>query len=85
MDAQTAWAEAVFLSGNPGQGLSYLTGKLQIQNLLAAAAARPDFDLQSFHDRLWREGNVPLSLQRWELLADDTHLTAADQLASSPP
>jgi uncharacterized protein (DUF885 family) len=85
MDTETAWEEAVFFSGNPGQGLSYQTGKLQIQDLLAAASSEDGFTLQAFHDRLWREGNVPLSLQRWELLADRTHLAAADQLAAGLP
>ena len=81
MDEETAWEEAVFFSGNPGQGLSYQTGKLQIQDLLAAAAGQAGFGLRAFHDRLWQEGNVPVSLQRWELLADSSHLTAAGRLA----
>jgi hypothetical protein len=85
MDEETAWEEAVFFSGNPGQGLSYQTGKLQVQDLLAAATSEDGFTLQSFHDRLWQEGNVPLSLQRWELLADPTHLATADQLAAGLP
>jgi uncharacterized protein DUF885 len=85
MDEETAWEEAVFFSGNPGQGLSYQTGKLQIQDLLAAAAPEDGFSLQAFHDRLWQEGNVPLSLQRWEHLADPTHLATADQLAAGLP
>jgi uncharacterized protein DUF885 len=82
MDEETAWEEAVFFSGNPGQGLSYQTGKLQVQDLLADATSRDGFTLRAFHDRLWREGNVPLALQRWELLADPSHLAAADRLAA---
>ncbi|WP_370941859.1 DUF885 family protein [Amycolatopsis sp. cg5] len=65
-DRQTAWEEAVFFAGYPGQGLSYQVGKLQITELIADLPA--GFGLREFHDRLWREGNVPLALQRWELL-----------------
>jgi hypothetical protein len=83
MDRETAWEEASFFAGNPGQGLSYLTGKLQIRNLLAEFRRRGGGDLQGFHDRLWREGNVPLALQRWELLGLTDHLEEADRLAAA--
>lgn len=85
MDEETAWEEAVFFAGNPGQGLSYQAGKLQVLDLLAAAAGDDGLDLQDFHDRLWREGNVPLVLQRWELLGDRGQLDTADQLAADVP
>ncbi|MDT4914229.1 MAG: hypothetical protein QOC66_3357, partial [Pseudonocardiales bacterium] len=81
MDRQTAQEEAAFFAGNPGQGLSYQIGKLQILELLAACQRRPDFDLRALHDRLWREGNVPLVLQRWEVLGTRDQLDEADQLA----
>ena len=75
MDHPTAWEEAVFFAGNPGQGLSYQAGKAQILDLLAECERRSDaFDLREFHERLWREGNVPLTLQRWEFLGLDDHL-----------
>jgi uncharacterized protein (DUF885 family) len=83
MDRASAWQEATFFAGNPGQGLSYQIGKLQILDLLATCAHRQGdaFDLKVFHDRLWREGNVPLALQRWELLGLRDHLDRADLLA----
>ncbi|MFI8434680.1 DUF885 family protein [Streptomyces sp. NPDC079020] len=82
MDPGTAWEEAAFFAGHPGQGLSYLIGKIQIHDLLADAARRggDTFGLASFMGRLWREGNVPLSLQRWELLGDRDHVEAARRL-----
>ncbi|MEN8656122.1 DUF885 family protein [Streptomyces sp. 21So2-11] len=81
MDPATAWEEAAFSAGHPGQGLSYLTGKIQIHDLLAEAAQREGdtWSLASFMGRLWREGNVPLALQRWELLGDQGHVAAARQ------
>jgi hypothetical protein len=85
MDRQTAWEEAVFFAGNPGQGLSYQIGKLQILDLLNTSAVRQgdSFDLQAFHDRLWQEGYVPLVLQRWESLGLRDQLDEADWLAGS--
>ncbi|MEU0095600.1 DUF885 family protein [Kribbella sp. NPDC006257] len=82
LDRTTAWQEAAFFASNPGQGLSYQIGKMQILDLLATASAKQDdFDLRSFHSRLWREGNVPLVLQRWELLGLRDQLDTADRLA----
>lgn len=78
MDRETAWEEAVMFAGNPGQGLSYLVGKMQILDLLAAGGGRDG--LRAFHDRLWRDGNVPLALFRWEHLGRDDQVAAADQL-----
>ncbi|MER6944590.1 DUF885 family protein [Nonomuraea sp. NPDC000554] len=83
MDRETAWEEAVFFSGNPGQGLSYQVGKLQILDLLAACSRQDGFDLMGFHDRLWLEGNVPIALQRWEVLGARDHLDQADRLGDA--
>ncbi len=49
--------------------------------LLADASRRERFSLRAFHDRLWREGNVPFALQRWELLDDRRDLDRIDELA----
>ncbi|MFI6299355.1 DUF885 family protein [Nonomuraea sp. NPDC050790] len=83
MDSATAWEEAVFFAGNPGQGLSYQIGKLQVHDLLATAHRQQGatFDLGAFHDRLWLEGNVPIALQRWESLGLTDHIEEADSLA----
>lgn len=70
MDRETALEEAAFFAATPGQAMTYQVGKTQILGLLADAARRDGFSLRAFHDRLWLEGNVPISLQRWELLDD---------------
>ncbi|WP_244180191.1 DUF885 family protein [Amycolatopsis pretoriensis] len=89
MDRQTAWAEAVYFAGHPGQGLSYQTGKQQVLDLMTACASdRPDtFDLAGFHTDLWSNGNVPLSLRRWELLGLSDHVDRARTLGAGegPP
>ncbi|MEV0087037.1 DUF885 domain-containing protein [Saccharopolyspora sp. NPDC050642] len=47
---------------NPGQALSYLVGRLEIQRLRARAEAQlgPAFDLRAFHDVVIGNGPLPL-------------------------
>jgi len=82
MDEETARDEAAFFASAPGQAISYQIGKLQILRNLAAAKQLEGerFDLAAFHDFLWKNGNVPLALQRWELLGLADDLSAADGL-----
>ena len=72
MDAATALEEAASFAAGPGQAITYQTGKLQVTSLLAEArrAEGARFSLRAFHDYVWKNGNVPLALLRWELLAD---------------
>jgi uncharacterized protein (DUF885 family) len=48
----------------PGQALSYMTGRLEIERLRSAAAAElgDAFDLQGFHDVVLGSGGLPLSV-----------------------
>jgi uncharacterized protein (DUF885 family) len=80
MDRQTAFEESCFYAGNPGLALSYQTGKLQLIGLVAAAVESEgdDFSLRRIHDAIWRDGNVPFSLLRWQLLGDRSVLDAID-------
>jgi uncharacterized protein (DUF885 family) len=68
MDRVTARAEAGFFAADPGQAISYQIGKLQIVQMLADArrAQGDKFRLKDFHDFVWKNGNVPIALQRWE-------------------
>jgi uncharacterized protein (DUF885 family) len=70
MDEQTARQEAIAFSIGPGQAITYQIGKLQIMKFLADARMQQGekFNLRAFHDFLWKNGNVPIALQRWELL-----------------
>ena len=70
MDAATAKAEAASFASIPGQAIGYQIGKLQIVKLLAEVRRQKGaaFDLRAFHDYVLLNGNVPLSLQRWEML-----------------
>ena len=69
---QTARQEAIAFSTGPGQAITYQIGKLQIMKFLADARMRQGdkFNLRAFHDFVWKNGNVPIALQRWEVLGD---------------
>lgn len=76
MDAKTAHEEASMFATQPGQAISYQAGKLQITKFLADARARTGekFHLKAFNDYVWRNGNVPVELQREEWF--DLHLAS---------
>jgi uncharacterized protein (DUF885 family) len=76
MDKATARDEAAFFSSTPGQAISYQIGKLQITQLLADVRRKQgaDFSMLKFNNFVWNNGNVPISLQRWELLQDATEV-----------
>jgi uncharacterized protein (DUF885 family) len=48
----------------PGQALSYMTGRLEIERLRSVAQAElgDAFDLQGFHDAVLGSGGLPLSV-----------------------
>jgi len=73
MDADTARQEAIAFSTGPGQAITYQIGKLQILKFLAEARLQQGekFSLRAFHDFVWKNGNVPIALQRWEYLGVD--------------
>ena len=81
MDPATARAEAASFAATPGFAIGYQIGKLQIVRLLADARRQQGdaFDLRAFHDYVWKNGNVPLSLQRFELLGQKDELDALDR------
>jgi uncharacterized protein (DUF885 family) len=72
MDKATALDEAAMFASTPGQGISYQIGKLQITKLLADTRRTQGkgFSMLQFNNFVWNNGNVPISLQRWELLQD---------------
>jgi uncharacterized protein (DUF885 family) len=83
MDRGTADGEAAGFATAPGLGIAYEIGKLQIERMLAdrRLAEGGKFSLRAFHDYVWNNGNVPLALQRWELLGLDDDVKKVDELA----
>jgi uncharacterized protein (DUF885 family) len=50
--------------GMPGQALSYMIGRLEIDGIRAEAEQRPDFEIKAFHDAVLRHGAVPMKTLR---------------------
>jgi uncharacterized protein (DUF885 family) len=73
MDENTARQEAIAFATSPGGAISYQIGKLQIMKFLADARMQQGekFSLRAFHDFVWKNGNVPIALQRWEYLGEN--------------
>src|ERR1700735_587775 len=80
MDLKTAHSEAAMFSTTPGRAITYLVGKTQILGFLADArlAQGENFNLRTFNDFLWLNGNIPIVLQRWEYLRKDDDLRTLD-------
>jgi uncharacterized protein (DUF885 family) len=55
--------------GMPGQALSYMIGRLELDDMRAEAAQNPDFDIRTFHDRVLAHGMVTLGTLREIVLA----------------
>jgi uncharacterized protein (DUF885 family) len=53
----------------PEYGTSYITGKIQLDRLIAEYAylKGDDFDLKGFMDDYFARGTIPASLVRWEM------------------
>ena len=80
MDRKTAEGEAASFASAPGLAIAYEIGNLQIERLLAERRLQQGdkFSLREFHDYVWSNGNVPLALQRWELLGLDDDIKKVD-------
>ena len=57
----------------PGYGIGYYIGKVELEALIAevGAAEGRDFNIGRFHDRFLGVGRIPISLIRWELTGKD--------------
>ena len=81
VDRETARFEAVFFASSPGQAITYQIGKLQIIRFLADARRiqGEKFNLREFHDYLWKNGNAPIALLRWEYLGLSDEIEFLDE------
>jgi len=87
MDRRTAEGEAASFATAPGLAIAYEIGKLEIERMLADRRLQQGdkFRLRDFHDYVWSNGNVPFSLERWELLGRDDDIRRVDALAKANP
>jgi hypothetical protein len=72
IDRATAYGEGTRFAIGPGQAIDYLTGKMQIETLLAQYRDRngPSAPVGAFHDKLLSFGTIPFSLIAWEWFGD---------------
>jgi Bacterial protein of unknown function (DUF885) len=78
MSPKTAQSEGAMFATQPGQAISYQVGKIQITKFLADARLRAGdkFDIRAFNDFVWRNGNVPIELQRAEWFGESPLVSA---------
>ena len=71
-DGDLVWFEQHLYLQQPMYGSSYITGKIQIEQLLAERSRQlgNDFTLKRFMDELNAAGVIPVSLIRWELTGE---------------
>jgi hypothetical protein len=65
------WEQSLYLQ-QPGYGTSYLTGKWQIDELIAEIRRKQGdaFRMQAFMDEFTAKGLIPMSLIQWEVLGE---------------
>ena len=56
----------------PGYGTSYLSGKIQIEELLAERSLQvgDDFTIRQFFDEFFAADVIPIALTRWEMTGE---------------
>ncbi|NIR50167.1 DUF885 domain-containing protein [candidate division KSB1 bacterium] len=76
-DGALVWFEQDLYLKQPGYGTSYITGKVEIENLMSERARQlgDDFTLKRFMDEVNSAGVIPLSLVRWQLTGKDDEIT----------
>ena len=64
----------------PGYGTSYVTGKIQIEELLAEYAIQEgeDFSVKRFFDAFYAAGVIPTVLTRWEMTGEKDAILGAN-------
>jgi uncharacterized protein (DUF885 family) len=69
LDAGTVWGEQHLYLQQPAYGTSYVTGKIQIETMLAERRKQlgDRFTVRGFMDDLEGAGLIPAALIRWQL------------------
>lgn len=75
-DSGTAWGEQHLYLQQAGYGTSYVTGKIQIEQLIAERAEQlgDAFTLDRFMNEFLAAGVIPVSLVRWEMTGIEPHV-----------
>jgi hypothetical protein len=78
-DGETIQGEEHFYLQQPGYETSYVSGKLEIDKLIAEFARQREgkFSMKSFMNEFLQKGIIPMSLIHWEMTGDKTMLLKA--------
>ena len=76
VDGNTVIGEQHLYLQQPGYGTSYVTGKVQLEELMAERAIElgDEFTVMRFMDEFLGAGVIPISLVRWELTGNNDHV-----------
>lgn len=68
-DDLAAWFDLELYLRQPGYGMGYLLGKIQLEQLISDRANQlgDKFNLRQFHDEFLAAGMIPITLIRWEM------------------
>ena len=68
----------------PGYGIGYYMGKVQLESLFAEVALDKgrNFNLKQFHDEFLAAGVIPISLIRWEMTGRGDEIA---EMRNAPP
>jgi uncharacterized protein (DUF885 family) len=68
-DGDLVRGEQLLYLRQPGYGSSYLTGKIEIEELMAERAVQQGgaFTVRQFFDDFFNTGVIPVVLARWEM------------------
>jgi uncharacterized protein (DUF885 family) len=82
----TALYDMALYLRQPGLGINYYFGKMQLEQLLAEVALKEgrSFDLGRFHDRFIASGIIPITLVRWEMTGNDDQVKGMWQAPPIP-
>jgi hypothetical protein len=72
-DDSVAWYDLELYIRQPGYGMGYFLGKVEIEKLLTDRVRQlgDKFSLREFHDTFLTAGVIPTSLIRWEMTGLD--------------
>lgn len=75
-DSGTVWGEQDLYLVQPFYGASYLTGKHEIEQLMAEWARElgAEYSFKGFMDEMEASGLIPVSLIRWEMTGQDDEI-----------
>jgi len=86
LDDQIASYDLEMYLRQPGLGVNYPIGRMQVEQILAERKRElgDQFNLQQFHDEFVAAGMIPISLIRWQMTGRDDQIVTMRRTDSEP-